>query len=109
MTVTEIEEFKTMLETEKMAMTNQLAALQKDQSRASGPVSADFEEQATETENDEVIDALSGLDSDKLVKIDAALSRITNGSYGSCVSCGADIENKRLKAVPYAATCIKCS
>jgi len=45
----------------------------------------------------------------KLIKkIDAALGRIDNGTFGMCESCGKPIGEKRLKARPVATLCILC-
>ncbi len=43
-----------------------------------------------------------------LSKIDAALEKIEEGSYGECVSCGEEIGVARLKARPVAELCIEC-
>ena len=42
-------------------------------------------------------------------KIDQALERIENGTYGTCVSCGDDIAPARLDALPFAQQCIDCA
>jgi DnaK suppressor protein len=42
-------------------------------------------------------------------EIDAALQRLDEGSYGTCVRCGAAIAPERLAARPAAATCISCA
>lgn len=76
--------------------------------RRDGPLSADFEEQATERQNDEVVFALDVSLSDELRAIDAALDRISNGGFGICVNCGDPIEPARLNAIPFAATCVAC-
>ena len=44
---------------------------------------------------------------DLLRKIDGALKRMDQGTYGLCVRCGRSIEKPRLKALPYAELCIK--
>ncbi len=41
-------------------------------------------------------------------KIDQALERIENGSFGICDDCGDDISTARLKARPVTTLCIKC-
>jgi DnaK suppressor protein len=41
-------------------------------------------------------------------KIKEALVRIDEGEYGTCVSCGGDISEKRLIARPVATHCIDC-
>jgi DnaK suppressor protein len=41
-------------------------------------------------------------------KIDEALGRIDDGSYGKCEECGQDIGMERLKARPVTTLCIDC-
>lgn len=43
-----------------------------------------------------------------LKEIDEALTRIDNGTFGVCVSCGNAIAEDRLEAIPWAARCIDC-
>lgn len=45
---------------------------------------------------------------DLIAQIDAALSRLDQGSYGICERCGQPIPEERLEAKPYAAYCIGC-
>lgn len=45
----------------------------------------------------------------EIQRIDAALQRVEEGEYGYCVSCGIDIEPKRLKNDPMTPTCIDCA
>ena len=45
---------------------------------------------------------------DKLKRINEALRRIYDQSYGICEICGEYIQEKRLKIVPYAKFCISC-
>jgi RNA polymerase-binding protein DksA len=40
--------------------------------------------------------------------IDAALARIESGTYGMCRSCGQQIAEERLEALPYTTQCIDC-
>jgi len=44
-----------------------------------------------------------------LGRIEAALERIEDGTYGTCEECGVKIPKKRLNAVPFAAMCVKCA
>jgi DnaK suppressor protein len=41
-------------------------------------------------------------------QIDAAIEKIHAGTYGRCENCGTRIPEERLKALPYAALCVKC-
>jgi len=43
-----------------------------------------------------------------LRKIEKALQKIEEGSYGICEACGEEIEEKRLEARPEATLCIRC-
>lgn len=40
--------------------------------------------------------------------IESALGRIQDGTYGTCLSCGKEIDGKRLGAVPWALHCVQC-
>jgi DnaK suppressor protein len=37
-----------------------------------------------------------------------ALERMKNGSFGQCVACQEEVQQKRLEAVPWARHCIEC-
>ena len=43
-----------------------------------------------------------------LVKIQEALKRIDEGSFGICQECGEEISESRLKARPVATLCVEC-
>ncbi len=51
---------------------------------------------------------LSKREQAKLDQIDAALARIKEGEYGICEDCEEEIPLGRLKAMPFAALCVKC-
>ncbi len=40
--------------------------------------------------------------------LNEALDRLKNGSYGHCVACHEEVQQKRLDAVPWARHCIEC-
>ncbi len=44
-----------------------------------------------------------------LSKIDDALERIADGTYGKCAECDGVIPKTRLNAIPYTSVCIKCA
>lgn len=41
-------------------------------------------------------------------QIDEALAKLEEGTYGRCADCGAEITEKRLRAVPFARRCVTC-
>lgn len=73
------------------------------------PGDRDSEERATERENDEVLERLDEAESAELEQVRGALARIEAGSYGRCRACGGSIDQARLRALPYAETCIDCA
>ena len=72
------------------------------------PKDPDFEERAVEREEDEVHQLQVEQIYQKLHDIDAALSRIKNGTYGICPSCDEPISEARLKTIPTALLCRNC-
>lgn len=45
---------------------------------------------------------------DSLKRVEDALRRFQEGSYGSCEDCGRAIEWGRLKVLPYTRLCVEC-
>ena len=44
-----------------------------------------------------------------LHRIDRALARLDDGTYGICEGCGRPIPEKRLEAMPESVTCVECA
>jgi DnaK suppressor protein len=73
------------------------------------PLSADFAEQVTQRENDDVLGAISHSARAELQQVEAALRRLAQGRYTTCSVCAGDIEPERLAAVPYTDRCRACA
>jgi RNA polymerase-binding transcription factor DksA len=71
--------------------------------------SKDWQDLATEREEDEVLEGmgLSGLQEIRAIK--EALKRIAMGTYGECVRCGERIWDERLDVLPYTPVCRTCA
>jgi DnaK suppressor protein len=52
--------------------------------------------------------ALRDRNTQHLEQVEAALVRLAEGTFGSCVRCGRPIAPERLEALPWAAYCIDC-
>ena len=76
---------------------------------ADAPLEKDFAEQATQNENDEVMDYLGNSARTEIGLIEQAIARIDSGRYGICEVCNEPISKERLAAVPYSNSCIKCA
>ena len=45
----------------------------------------------------------------ELAEVEAALRRIDEGVYGTCVDCGGPMGLQRIRAIPEARYCLSCS
>jgi DnaK suppressor protein len=52
--------------------------------------------------------ALIQMKAETLTKINDALNRLEEGTYGYCAECGGEISDKRLRALPFAVRCKEC-
>jgi len=102
-------EIETTLRESRAEWEKRLQAIQADRRRRGGALEQDFEEQAVQRENDDTLDALDTRGRQELREIDAALDRLSKGSFGRCGKCGKTISNDRLRAEPTAETCVACA
>lgn len=102
-----------MSEQLKTVFTQRIIALQDRVSSIHGDFAegrdSDWSEQASERENDEVLNALESEAKVEIQQLSNAITRIDNGSYGVCANCGDDIAVERLKVQPAATKCITCA
>ncbi len=114
LTKKEIDELQARLQHERAELEVQLATIEDTsfattQSDLSGDVGLDDEsaDAGTATFEREKDLSIEQNVRDLLQKIDRALKRIEEGSYGLCERCGRPIEKARIKALPYVDLCIK--
>jgi DnaK suppressor protein len=75
---------------------------------ASAESGEDLVDRANLAQNRELMFSLSGTEREALIEIDEALARLSEGNYGVCVSCEAEIGPGRLDVMPSARYCIDC-
>jgi RNA polymerase-binding transcription factor DksA len=107
--VTDLTAMRAELLARKQELQARVASVHDDLTRASEAPEQDFAEQAVQRENDEVLAQLEASARAEVARIDRALGRVANGTYGLCASCGGDIDPARLHVVPDADRCVKCS
>jgi len=86
-------------------------ALSQSRSEAAGDLSAMPQHMADiGSDNFEQEQTLSFIQSDNttLGLIEEALTRIKDGTYGTCESCGKTIPKVRLNVLPFTANCVQC-
>lgn len=69
---------------------------------------SEMAEQASVDLQEEIELALVNMQADTLNKIEAALRRLEEGTYGYCSRCRDEISEKRLRALPFAIRCKDC-
>lgn len=69
----------------------------------------DWEEEAQESEMDEVLEELGQAGATEVAAIKAALERVAKGTYGTCTRCGEDISEERLDVLPHTPLCKTCA
>lgn len=52
--------------------------------------------------------AVASINRSALAEVDAALGRLADGTYGTCLGCDAAIPAERLEVMPAAAYCVSC-
>jgi len=88
----------------RKALAGDLSLLKELREQSAGDV-VDF---ALDSAQDEISSQLAEVESRELAKLDMALERMRDGSYGKCAGCNSAIPLARLQALPYATCCIDC-
>ena len=108
----DVERFRQELEGERDRLIAALARVNHTESLteesgdlATGP-GDHLADNATDTYMRELDEGLEENTGNLLAEIEGALGRIADGTYGTCVVCGREIDAERLEAVPYATLCI---
>lgn len=68
----------------------------------------DVGDESTASHQTDVDNAAVERDNREIRDIDAAFARMADGSYGTCIDCGIDIDFARLSVAPTASRCTPC-
>jgi DnaK suppressor protein len=112
----ELKQYEKRLVVEREKLIKELeyesGQISKTQLESSGDLSAysnHMADQGTETERREITSQILSTRREALFEIDHALQKVNQGKYGVCERCGKPIAKRRLKILPQARLCIKCS
>ncbi len=113
---TELLKYKTLLIKKREQVGGDLShiagnTLNKSAREASGDLSGysfHMADQATDDYDRDFSLERATAEQKELYFIDEALKRISDGTYGSCLSCSGPIAKKRLTAMPHSEYCIEC-
>jgi len=103
-----LEAFKKRLEDRQRELRHAVSRTAQDGRDADLESAQDIADRAANSYNKEFLFHQSNNDRQLLQMVDGALDRIRDGSFGECISCGAEINAKRLEAVPWPRHCIEC-
>lgn len=101
-------EVRAALQERVSVLSRRVSAIGEHLRHEDGRLGADFEDQVSFTEADQVLEALDDVGRRELEGLRAAIARIDDGSYGVCIACGEDIAERRLAAQPTALRCVPC-
>ena len=105
-----LNELKTLLEDRHSALTHEVHDRIRD-ARTDSTRSCHVLDEGESSEvdiQDDIEFALIQMKSETLNRIETALRRINDGTYGGCFECGGEIAEARLRALPFAMRCREC-
>jgi DnaK suppressor protein len=103
-----LDSFKKRLETRQQELRRMVTRTEQDGRTVDEDSAQDIADRAASSYTKEFLFHQSNNDRQLLQMVENALSRIREGTFGECISCGKDINAKRLEAVPWTRHCIEC-
>jgi len=106
------EELRQILEERRREILNEVQVKMRDVRNEGALGEAQGVLDAAETSEADIQDdiefALIQMKSETLHKIEEALARLDEGTFGYCFECGDEISERRLRALPFAVRCKDC-
>src|SRR6201981_1462752 len=96
-----LESFKKRLETTQQEVRRMARRPEQDGRTVAEDSAQDIAARAASSYTKEFLFHQSNNDRQLLQMVEGALARIREGSFGECISCGKEINPKRLEAVPW--------
>jgi len=103
-----LDQFKRKLEERLSEMRVIVSRTEQDGRAADSETAQDIADKAANSYNKEFLFHQSSSERQLLQMVESALDRLRQGNFGQCISCGNEINTKRLEAVPWTRYCIAC-
>lgn len=103
-----LEQFRKQLEERHEQLRRSVSRTEEDGRASDQDIAQDIVDRASSSYTKEFLFHQSNNERQLLQMVEGALSRIREGDFGQCISCGEDINPKRLEAVPWTRHCIAC-
>lgn len=104
----QMDHFKALLVEKREQLVQEVEEVRSRAAQDTEEEDKDYIDDAVSSYTKEFLYSLSDLERKQLVLVDRALEAIAEETYGTCEECGEEIEDKRLKAVPWATHCLAC-
>jgi DnaK suppressor protein len=103
-----LEYLKKRLESRQVELRRMVTRTEQDGRTVDEGSAQDIADRAASSYTKEFLFHQSNNDRQLLQMVDGALERLREGEFGECISCGKEINAKRLEAVPWTRHCIEC-
>ena len=103
-----LEYYKKRLVARREELLRNIARTEEEGRSADDDPTVDLADKAANSYTKEFLFGRTNQDRSMLALIDEALERIKDNSFGLCVHCHEELQQKRLEAVPWARHCLSC-
>ena len=103
-----LEYYKKKLVTRREDLLRGIARTEQEGREADEDPTVDLADKAANSYTKEFLFGQTHNDRSLLQLVDDALARIKESSFGECIACHVELQQKRLEAVPWAKHCLAC-
>ncbi len=100
--------YKKKLQSRRDELARSIARTEEEGRSADDDPTVDLADKAANSYTKEFLFGQNNTDRSTLQQIDAALIRIRTNTFGTCLNCETELQQKRLEAVPWASHCTVC-
>jgi DnaK suppressor protein len=100
--------YKKKLQAKREELARSIARTEEEGRSADDDPTVDLADKAANSYTKEFLFGQNNTDRSTLQQIDAALIRIRTNTFGTCLNCETELQQKRLEAVPWASHCTVC-
>jgi|SRR6185295_20243708 len=104
-----VEDWREALLSQRRRVFERVARAEEDLRCLDVDVQPEVEEEGQEENLARLLARLDERGIAEIEAIDRALARIASGDYGRCEACDGSISVQRLRALPWATTCVSCA
>ena len=103
-----LEYYKKKLQAKREELVRNIARTEEEGRSADDDPTVDLADKAANSYTKEFLFGQNNTDRTTLQQIDEALERIRTCTFGTCLNCETELQQKRLEAVPWASHCTTC-